>query len=84
MPEGHRPKAEEPAGLWRGETLVFPRDMSWPAKLELRLSRKGEDWQGELRISFPNSWNDTATQVTDFRLTDTGISSNPMAWARES
>lgn len=35
--------------------------------------RKGDDWRGELRINFPYSLNDIATQVTDFRLTDTGV-----------
>ncbi|MBZ5535203.1 MAG: SGNH/GDSL hydrolase family protein [Acidobacteriia bacterium] len=74
LPTGRKPVPADLEGYWRGETRVFSRAVSWPAAMELHLTRAGEDLRGELKIRFGNPRDDITTQVSDVRLTETGFS----------
>lgn len=70
LPAGHRPAAAELEGLWKGEIKLYPR----PGKMELRLSRSGDAWDVQGRISFGRGEEDHALAVVSFEVTEEGIS----------
>ena len=74
LPAGHRPDPSELEGLWTGETRLFPQSISRPAKVELSLHRRDGEWQGDLKITLSDHEGEMTSPVTDFHLTDTGVS----------
>jgi hypothetical protein len=71
LPQGRRPGDADLEGLWAGETKMYP---GGPAKMELRLTRERGAWKAEGRIRFRGDARDTELQVTEFQVTDDGIS----------
>ncbi len=74
LPAGRRPTPKDLEGNWVGETRVFPSGASGPIKLELRLSREDEGWEGDVRVSLRDQARNMTSPINDFQITDTGIS----------
>jgi hypothetical protein len=74
MTKGRRPTREELQGEWTGETRLYPTGSDRPGKLHLRLKRAGDSWEAEASISFGGRPPDIVLKITDFQVTDEGIS----------
>jgi hypothetical protein len=71
VPRGRRPAAAELEGVWTGQTKMYP---GGPNKMELRLTRVGGAWKAEGKVRLRGDAKDTPLEITDFQLTDEGIS----------
>jgi hypothetical protein len=74
MGKGRRPTAEELLGEWTGETRLYPTGSDRAGRLHLRLKRTGDSWHAEASISFGGKPPDIVAKITDFQVTDEGIS----------
>jgi hypothetical protein len=68
---GHRPTDAELEGFWTGQTKMYP---GGPVKLELRLTRERGSWKAQAKIRLREDARDTELQVTEFQVTDEGVS----------
>ena len=74
LPEAVR-RRERIEGRWAGETRMYPRYLTWPAKLQINIARTDEDrYAGELRVSFGGRPKDMVRTLADVRVTDHTIS----------
>lgn len=67
LPAGRRPAIADLVGLWKGGIKLYQQ----PGKMELRLSRLGEVWHAEVKISFGGKQEDIVPTITSFEVTDT-------------
>jgi len=69
LPTGRKPAIADLEGLWKGRIKLYQQ----PGKMELRLSRLGEVWKAEVRISFDGKQEAIVPAISAFEVTDIGI-----------
>jgi hypothetical protein len=74
LEQGQQPKPEDLIGDWTGETRVYPKAPDKPATMTLRLSQVDGTWHAEAKVTFGGKPDDIILSITDFKITEQGIS----------
>jgi hypothetical protein len=70
LPTGGKAAISDLEGLWKGRINLYQQ----PGRMELRLSFLGGTWKAQAIISFGGKREDLVPEITEFEVTDTGIS----------
>ena len=67
LPAGRKPAIADLVGFWKGGIKLYQQ----PGKMELRLSRPGDMWHAEIKISFGGKQEDIVPTIISFEVADT-------------
>jgi hypothetical protein len=73
LEHGRRPTVRDLEGEWTGHSNVYPSG-GQPGVMTLRLTQKAGSWQADAKINFGGKAPDIVPNITNFQITDDGIS----------